>query len=291
MDDYFLMDEAELTSEDLDRRGSRKRRFGTVFLILGVAAAAAAVILTINNFKDDIEAGKSALADLHSMEEMLGIDADGDGYIGDVPADEYYSSRGIDRTGREMTADSARAAGRQAAIYELNPDMTMPTVEVDGHAYVGFVDIPAINRTLPVMDTWSYPNLKIAPNRFVGTAYAHDMIICAHNYDRHFGQIKTLEEGDEVTFTDVYGDKFIYEVSEVTILQPTDVDEMKDPDDWDLTLFTCTIGGATRVTVRCVIKESIPARWTSAAKADLSETIGKLQNQSETAKQSGSSSS
>ena len=66
------MDEAELTSEDLDRRGSRKRRFGTVFLILGFAAAAAAVILTINNFKDDIEAGKSALADLHRMEEMLG---------------------------------------------------------------------------------------------------------------------------------------------------------------------------------------------------------------------------
>ena len=141
------------------------------------------------------------------------------------------------------------------------------------------------------MDTWSYPNLKIAPNRFVGTAYAHDMIICAHNYDRHFGQIKTLEEGDEVTFTDVYGDKFIYEVSEVTILQPTDVDEMKDPDDWDLTLFTCTIGGATRVTVRCVMKESIPARLTSTAKADLSETIEQLQNQSETAKQSGSTSS
>ena len=285
------MDEAELTSEDLDRRGSRKRRFGTVFLILGFAAAAAAVILTINNFKDDIEAGKSALADLHRMEEMLGIDADGDGYIGDIPADEYYASHGIDRSGREQAADTARQAGQQAAIYELNPDMTMPTVEVDGHAYVGFVDIPAINRTLPVMDTWSYPNLKIAPNRFVGTAYAHDMIICAHNYDRHFGQIKTLEEGDEVTFTDVYGDKFIYEVSEVTILQPTDVDEMKDPDDWDLTLFTCTIGGATRVTVRCVMKESIPARWTSAAKADLSETIGKLQNQSETAKRSGSSSS
>jgi sortase A len=163
--------------------------------------------------------------------------------------------------------------------------MTMPTVEVDGNTYVGFLHIPAIDRTLPVMDTWSYPNLKIAPNRFVGTAYARDMIICAHNYDRHFGQIKNLQPGDKVTFTDVYGDRFDYEVSEVTILQPTDVEEMKDPDDWDLTLFTCTIGGATRVTVRCVMKGSTEGTWNTAAKADLSEKIAALQRQSETQKQ------
>ncbi len=287
MDDYFAMDEAELSREDLDRRGGRKKRIGMVFILLGLAAAAAAVILTISNFRDDIAAGESALADLHQMEEMLGIDADGDGLIGTVPIDEYNKAHNRDASAGsregESGADSARgAAGEQAAVYELHPEMSMPTVEVDGHLYVGFLDIPAIKRTLPVMDTWSYPNLKIAPNRFVGTVYAHDMIICAHNYDRHFGLIKTLKEGDEVTFTDVYGDRFTYEVSEVTILQPTDVDEMTDPDDWDLTLFTCTIGGATRVTVRCVMTGSEEAKWTSTAKADLSEKIARMQKQSET---------
>lgn len=273
------MDEEDLDEEHLDRRGRRKRIAGTVCLILGVVAAAAALILTASNYRDDIEAGKSALTDLRKMEEMLGIDADGDGLIGTEPADEYYSARGMDASERS----SARQEDtRNAPVYELHPDMTMPTVEVDGHTYVGFLEIPAIKRILPVMDTWSYPNLKIAPNRFVGTVYAHDMIVCAHNYDRHFGQIKTLQEGDKVSFTDVYGDRFDYEVSEVTILQPTDVDEMKDPDDWDLTLFTCTIGGATRVTVRCVMTGSEAAEWTSAAKADLSERIGEIQKQSET---------
>ena len=57
---------------------------------------------------------------------------------------------------------------------------------------------------------------------------------------------------------------------------------MKDPDDWDLTLFTCTIGGATRVTVRCVMTGSKEGSWDSAAKADLSEKIAGLQKQSET---------
>jgi sortase A len=286
MDDYFVMEEAELTGEDLERRGSRKRRFGTIFLILGAVAAAAAIILTIYNYKDDYDAGESALADLHGMEEMLGIDADGDGKIGTTPAEEYYKAHNMGNSGRAAALDSARGeASGHAPVYEVHPEMTMPTVEVDGNTYVGFLDIPAIERTLPVMDTWSYPNLKIAPNRFVGTAYAHDMIICAHNYDRHFGQIKNLQPGDKVTFTDVYGDRFDYEVSEVTILQPTDVEEMKDPDDWDLTLFTCTIGGATRVTVRCVMKGSTEGTWNTAAKADLSEKIAALQRQSETQKQ------
>ncbi len=278
MDEYYARDEADLSQEDLELRGRRKRRIGTVLLVLGFLAAAAALILTASNYRDDIEAGKSALADLHKMEEMLGIDADGDGLIGSTLIEDYYKAHGMDASERSTVRQEDV---KNAPVYELHPDMTMPTVDADGHTYVGFLEIPAIKRILPVMDAWSYPNLKIAPCRFVGTVYAHDMIVCAHNYDRHFGLIKTLEEGDKVFFTDVYGDRFSYEVSEVTILQPTDVDEMKDPDDWDLTLFTCTIGGATRVTVRCVMTGSEAAEWTSAAKEDLSEKIGEIQKQSE----------
>ena len=278
MDEYYARDEADLSQEDLELRGRRKRRIGTVLLVLGFLAAAAALILTASNYRDDIEAGKSALADLHKMEEMLGIDADGDGLIGSTPIEDYYKAHGMDASERSSVRQEDV---KNAPVYELHPDMTMPTVDADGHTYVGFLEIPAIKRILPVMDAWSYPNLKIAPCRFVGTVYAHDMIVCAHNYDRHFGLIKTLEEGDKVFFTDVYGDRFSYEVSEVTILQPTDVDEMKDPDDWDLTLFTCTIGGATRVTVRCVMTGSEAVEWTSAAKEDLSEKIGEIQKQSE----------
>lgn len=278
MDEYYARDEADLSQEDLELRGRRKRRIGTVLLALGFLAVAAALILTASNYRDDIEAGKSALADLHKMEEMLGIDADGDGLIGSTPIDDFYKAHGMDASERSTVRQEDV---KNAPVYELHPDMTMPTVDADGHTYVGFLEIPAIKRILPVMDAWSYPNLKIAPCRFVGTVYAHDMIVCAHNYDRHFGLIKTLEEGDKVFFTDVYGDRFSYEVSEVTILQPTDVDEMKDPDDWDLTLFTCTIGGATRVTVRCVMTGSEAAEWTSAAKEDLSEKIGEIQKQSE----------
>ena len=34
------------------------------------------------------------------------------------------------------------------------------------------------------------------------------------------------------------------------ILEPTMIEDLK-AGNWDLTLFTCTLGGRTRVTVRC----------------------------------------
>ena len=42
----------------------------------------------------------------------------------------------------------------------------------------------------------------------------------------------------------------MYEVSRVEQLERTAIEEMESGD-WDLTLFTCTVGGAARVTVRC----------------------------------------
>ena len=50
-------------------------------------------------------------------------------------------------------------------------------------------------------------------------------------------------------FTAVSGDVYEYEVEKVETLNPYAVDEMLSGD-WDLTLFTCTIGGQTRVTIR-----------------------------------------
>ncbi|MBQ0037619.1 MAG: sortase [Clostridiales bacterium] len=138
----------------------------------------------------------------------------------------------------------------EIADYLLNPDMDMPAKSVESKEYVGVLSIPAIDRELPVFNEWNYDNLQIAPCRYYGTAYQDNMVICAHNYDTHFGPIKTLNYGDSVIFTDMDGNVFRYEVEEVEILQPTEVEKFTHADA-DLTLFTCTIGGQSRVTVRC----------------------------------------
>lgn len=84
--------------------------------------------------------------------------------------------------------------------YLVDPRFEMPTVEIDGYDYIGYLDIPSLELSLPVMSEWSYPQLKIAPCRYAGSVYLDDMILAAHNYDRHFGRLKNLEGGGLRTY-------------------------------------------------------------------------------------------
>lgn len=126
---------------------------------------------------------------------------------------------------------------------------TMAAVPIDGNAYIGTLALPTLDMTLPVMADWDYDKLKIAPCRYSGTT-AGDLVIAGHNYRSHFGPLDRLHPGDTVCFNDVQGNAFTYVVVETEILPPTAVEEMVD-DDWDLTLFTCTLSGQARFTVRC----------------------------------------
>lgn len=136
-------------------------------------------------------------------------------------------------------------------LYKNHPDIEIPSIELDGNRYIGLLEIPVLNISLPIIKEWSYPNLKIAPCRYEGSAYTGDLIIAAHNYNSHFGGLKTLKPGDEVKFWDVDGNLFAYEVASTEVLGGTAVEDMLSGE-WDLTLFTCTYGGRTRVTVRLV---------------------------------------
>lgn len=130
------------------------------------------------------------------------------------------------------------------------PDV-LPETEIDGNRYIGYLRIPSLELELPVMADWSYPQLRVAPCRYYGDLRS-GMVIAAHNYERHFGRIRQLQPGEEVYFVDMNGRAYRYEVAEVEVLAPTAIKEMVSAD-WDMTLFTCTYGGKTRVTVRCVL--------------------------------------
>ncbi len=130
----------------------------------------------------------------------------------------------------------------------------MPVEIIDGRRYIGTIEIPALDKKLPVLEDWSYENLKISPCRYSGTYYTNDLVICAHNYSSHFNGLRWIEPGEEVIFTSVDGVRYRYIITYRETLYPTEVDKMiQAQDDWDLTLFTCYIGGRTRCTVRCTL--------------------------------------
>lgn len=132
-----------------------------------------------------------------------------------------------------------------------DPLRPMPTVEIDGVAYIGFVELPTLGLTLPVIEESTKANLNIAPCRFYGTVYQNNLVIGGHRYSRHFAQINTLGYGQPIQFTDAEGNVYIYEVTECEVIEAYEAEYLCSGD-WDLSLYTCTPGGRSRVVVRCV---------------------------------------
>ena len=200
----------------------KHKKKGTWLMTGGLLLIAAALLLACFNLWDERRATSSAGEALRELEAV-----------------------------RPEEAEATEPGEAEIPAYLLDPGREMPAVEVDGSRYIGVLEVPSLGLELPVMETWSYPNLRVAPCRYSGSAYQDDMIVAAHNYKTHFGQLKELRPGDEVRFTDTEGNVFRYAVAELETLGKYDVEEMTSGD-WDLTLFTCTYGGQSRVTVRCL---------------------------------------
>ena len=132
----------------------------------------------------------------------------------------------------------------------------MATVKVGGYDCIGILSVPVLELELPVLTDWSYGKLKKAPCHYYGTYYEKDFVIAAHNYRSHFGRLSELQPGDIVVFTDVNGMDRCYEVVLLETLPGNATEEMITAG-FDLSLYTCTPGGADRVTVRCNIAAGI----------------------------------
>ena len=196
-----------------------KRKAGKLLMTIGLLLIAAAFLLMVYNIWESKKAENMS-------EEILNQIKDGQ--------DENVSSDDAD----------------EKPLYEIYPDMEMPVLTIDGVDYIGILTVPSLVLELPVAGNWSYPNLRRSPCRYKGSAYSNDMIIAGHNYSRHFGGLKNLAIGEEISFRDVDGHIFQYQVDDIETIPGTAVEDMH-AGEWDMTLFTCTYGGKSRVTIRC----------------------------------------
>lgn len=128
--------------------------------------------------------------------------------------------------------------------------LEMTEVTIDGYNYIGYLLVPELELELPIMADWDYKRLKIAPCRYQGTVNGENLVLMAHNYERHFGKLSELTEGARIIFTDMDGFSTLYEVIAKDVLMPTAIEEVTD-NDFDLVLFTCTYGGKSRITIYC----------------------------------------
>lgn len=200
-------------------------------ILLGILMILSAGVLCAHNIQENRDAEQYAVSALSTLKER----------IPEAPADSSPDS--LTDPVPDLFAE-----------YEDAPESSEAPVEImlGNAAYCGYLELPALGIELPVQSSWSYPALKKSPCRYSGSAETNDLIIAAHNYASHFGRIGELTAGDPVIFTDAAGRKHTYTVSFMEVIAGQDVAQMfsGSAEDWDLTLYTCTLGGQSRVTVR-----------------------------------------
>lgn len=194
---------------------------GTILIILGCVCFILALGLTIYN--------------LHEMIRAKQISED-------------VVEKLIEKIPKQMTSKS-----ESLPDYLKYPEKEMPSYLVNGERYIALLEIPEINLQLPVLGgEWSYKKLRQSPCRYSGSIYKDNIVLAAHNYISHFGRIKELQVGSSILLTDIKGNQFKYVVCAIEVLKPNQVEEMRNGDNWDLTMFTCTYNGKERFTLRCI---------------------------------------
>lgn len=205
----------------------KRNKLGSLFIILGAVLLFASLSLVVWNNYESHRADKAATRALSELLDKM----------------------------PKTTIKSSDAEAKKIDEYISDDDTYVPTIEVDGKLYMGVIYIPSIDTELPVMKDWSYANLDIAPCRYYGSIKHSNLIIAAHNYTSFFDKIDKLNPDDEIIFVTADGISYVYKVIQSELIDGSNSFIMRDnQDNWDLTLFTCTWSGYSRVAVRAVLK-------------------------------------
>jgi len=220
--------DSKATNENLtpnlkaEKKINRRSKLAKLFTFLGIILVLGAAGLFGYNNVEDFMAGQKSTSLMAEVKDIIRI--------------------------RMEAAEQLAELDPYAVTTDDSTEMT--EVEIDGYMYVGYVSLPSRGIELPVMSVTDDTRLKIAPCRYSGSTKTDDLVICAHSYRVHFGSLWSLTKGDRVIFTDMDGGIWTYEIADIETLGPYDVNAMTHSE-YDLTLFTCTYGGQSRVTVRC----------------------------------------
>ncbi len=218
-------------------------------VISGILLILSAILLCLHNYRENETAFKNSQTALNELKEL----------IPEIPEENVTTiEKEFDfeiKSGNNVFEEFEEEHGEDKNI--SNEPYEMPSVQLDGRYYCGYITLTSLGIELPVLNGWNYTNLNIAPCCYEGSPQTHDFIIAAHNYNSHFGQIHYLGDGDEIIFTDISGQKYKYTVTYTEYIDGYNADQMSENKDssWDLTLFTCTLNGQSRVTVRAKLAE------------------------------------
>ena len=159
------------------KKRQRRRKSGSLLIAIGMLMLLSAAILTSLNFIEDGQAGEAAG---NALEQLLLAERDARDAARAGLLRNFFG-----RTRRRVRRPHPRP--RLPERQHLHPRRGDAGHRNQCYGYIGVLQIPSLDLTLPVISDWSYPALQIAPCRYEGSAYDGGMVIAGHNFDSHFG--------------------------------------------------------------------------------------------------------
>lgn len=153
-----------------------------------------------------------------------------------------------------------------AVTKEIEVPEEQKIVAGDGTVYyvIGQVNIPKIGCSYPILSSKEEnftTLLKISPCKFWGPNPNEigNFCIVGHNYknEQFFSKVPSLENGDIIQITDLFGKTLEYEVNDKYIVDPSNTDCTSQLTDGkrEVTLITCTNDNKQRVIVKATEKD------------------------------------
>lgn len=136
----------------------------------------------------------------------------------------------------------------QGAVPEERRDNTMPMLSVDGIDFVGILELPRFESALPVCAEWGTPEKY--PCRFSGSVYDRTVQIAGTSQKGQYDFYRDISVGDNVSFTDMEGNRFSYTVTDIRYEKNADQSTLLR-EDASLTLFIKNVYAFEYIIIYC----------------------------------------
>ena len=138
----------------------------------------------------------------------------------------------------------------QGAVPEERRDNSMSVLSIDGADFVGVIEMPRYESTLPVCANWGH--LTKYPCRFSGSIYDSTLQIGATSQKGQYDFYREISVGDTVIFTDVEGNQYTYTVTNLQYEKHADQITL-DREESVLTLFIKNVYDFEYLIISCDI--------------------------------------
>lgn len=172
-------------------------------------------------------------------------------YYGEMKNKELLKE--VEETILEVTGNEKEVQENER---EACPDEKEKTAYQTGTA-IGIIEIAALDLKYPVIEGAGSSELSAGIGHIPDTAgigETGNCVLAGHRgsrYGMYFKYLNRLCIGDEVKVSDKEGEVYLYEVAEITVIDPYDNSVKEQGEETKLTLLTCENSGTMRLIVSC----------------------------------------